>query len=91
MGQEVDEAITERYNQQTGLIELRCGHCGNAEEIPTRPREKHEYGLSLPRWIAARAPRRFTYGTRGDCTLRGRVSWSDVVCAECGNMNITDD
>lgn len=91
MGQAMDEAISERYNEQTGLIELRCGHCGNSEEIPTRPRAKHEYGLALPKWIAARAPRRFTYGTRGDCTLRGQVSWSDVVCAECGNMNITDD
>lgn len=91
MEQEMDEEITERYNQATGLIEIRCGHCGNAEEIPTRPRDKHEYGLSLPRWIAARAPRRFSYGTRGNCSLRGQVSWSDVVCSECGNMNTTDD
>lgn len=86
----MDEEITERYNSATGLIELRCGHCGNVEEIPTRSREKHEYGLTLPKWIVMRPPCRFSYGTRGNCQLRGRVSWNDVVCAECGNMNITD-
>jgi hypothetical protein len=91
MGEGMDEEITERYNPATGQIELRCGHCGNAEEIPTRPRAKHEYGLSLPQWIAARAPRRFSYSARGNCALRGRVSWNDVVCSECGNMNTQDD
>lgn len=90
MEQEMNEEITERYNSATGQVELRCGHCGNAEDIPARSREKHEYGPTLPKWIAVRPPRRFSYGTRGDCRLRGRVSWSDAVCAECGNMNLTE-
>lgn len=79
------------YNPATGLIELRCGHCGNAEEIPTRLRARHEYGFSLPLWIAASAPRWFSYGAWGNCALRGRVSWHDLVCSECGNMSTSDD
>ncbi|WP_432823277.1 hypothetical protein [Trichloromonas sp.] len=83
----MEDDITERYNPTTGLIEIRCGHCGNAEEVPTRKREKHEHGPFLPQWIAARKPCRFTRGTQGDCTLRGQVTWNDVVCSECGNMS----
>ncbi len=93
MGQEMvgQEGITERYNQETGLIEIRCGHCANAEDLLTRPRKKHEYGPFLPKWIAAKQPGRFIYGTKGDCMLRGQVNWNDVVCSECGNMNVMED
>ncbi len=87
----IEEEITEHYNLTTGLIEIRCGHCGNAEDIPARPREKHEYGPFLPPWTAARKPLRFTYWPRGNCLLRGVVSWNDLVCSKCGNMNIEDD
>lgn len=88
---EDEQEITERYNKDRGLIEIRCGRCGNTEEVPIRMRERHEYGLGLPPWIAARAARRFTRGSGGDCRHRGRVIWNELVCCECGNMSTQDD
>ncbi len=87
----MEEEITERYNRETGFIEIRCGRCGNAEDLPVRKRQRHEYGLFLPEWIAARKPGRFARGSGGDCTQRGQVVWNEVICSECGNMSTQDD
>lgn len=88
---EEDEEITERYNRETGFIEIRCRRCANAEDLPTRRRKRHEYALFLPEWIEATTPRRFARGSGGDCTQRGIVVHNELVCLECGNMSTAGD
>ncbi len=82
-----DESITERYNKQTGQVEIRCGKCGNAEDIPTRSRKRHELGPYLPPWTAARPPALFRYSAGASCRQRGRVEWQEIVCSRCGNIS----
>ncbi len=82
-----EENITERYNKETGQVEIRCAKCGNAEDIPTRIRKRHEHGPYLPPWTAARSPTLFSYGAGASCMQRGKVEKQEIVCSKCGNIS----